>query len=59
MVSEETGKISIAIGGELNYNLSIDDARMMLVEELKPKREVLLDDEFETDKRDGDEDESH
>ncbi len=47
VVSEETGKISIAIGGNLNYNLSLDDARMILVEELKPKREVLLDDEFE------------
>ena len=47
VVSEETGKISIAIGGVLNYNLSIDDVRMMLVEELKPKHEILLDDEFE------------
>ena len=47
VVSEETGKISIAISGELNYNLSIDDVRMMLVEELKPKHEILLDDEFE------------
>ena len=59
VVSEETGKISIAIGGELNYNLSIDDARMMLVEELKPKREILLDDEFNNLEKDGDEDESH
>jgi len=47
VVSEETGKISIAIGGILNYNLSIDDARMILIEELKPKRELLLDEEFE------------
>lgn len=47
VVSEETGKISIAIGGVLNYNLSLDDARMILIEELKPKKEVLLDDEFE------------
>ena len=47
VVSEETGKISIAIGGVLNYNLSIDDVRMMLVDELKPKHEILLDDEFE------------
>ena len=53
VVSEETGKISIAIGGNLNYNLSLDDARMILIEELKPKREVLLDDEFE------DEEEEH
>ena len=47
VVSEENGKISIAIEGVLNYNLSIDDVRMILIEELKPKKEVLLDDEFE------------
>lgn len=47
VVSEETGKISIAIDGVLNYNLSIDDARMILIEELKPKKELLLDDELE------------
>ena len=47
VISEETGKISIAIGGMLNYNLSIDDARMILIEELKPKRELLLDEEFD------------
>ena len=46
VVSEETGKISVAIGGVLNHNLSIDDVRMMLVEESKPKNEILLDDEF-------------
>ena len=49
VVSEETGKISIAIEGVLNYNLSIDDARMILIEELKPKKELLLDDELEDD----------
>ena len=46
-ISEETGKISIAIGGMLNYNLSIDDVRMILIEELKPKKELLLDDDLE------------
>ena len=55
VVSEETGKISIAIGGVLNYNLSIDDARMILIEELKPKSEILLDDEFEDEKEENDE----
>lgn len=49
IVSEETGKISIAIEGMLNYNLSIDDARMILIEELKPKKELLLDDKIEDD----------
>jgi diadenylate cyclase len=55
VVSEETGKVSIAVGGVLNHGLSIDDARMLLVEELRPRREVLLDDEFEEDEvKDGD-----
>ena len=36
----------------MNYNLSLDDARMILVEELKPKKEVLLDDEFEDEMED-------
>ena len=58
VVSEETGKISIALNGVLNYNLSIDDLRMMLVEELKPRHEILLDDEFE-DSEDGAEDEAN
>ena len=55
VVSEETGKISIAVGGNLNYNLSLDDARMILIEELKPKREVLLDDELEEEEEDNNE----
>lgn len=54
VVSEETGKISIAMSGILNHNLSIDDLRMTLVEELKPKHEMLLDDEFE-DEAEGEE----
>ncbi len=39
IVSEETGRISIAIKGELFYNLSIDDARILLLDELRPKQE--------------------
>ena len=54
VVSEESGKISIAIGGELNYNLSIDDTRMILIEELKPKKELLLDDELDEDNEEAD-----
>lgn len=55
VVSEETGKISIAVNGNLNYNLSLDDARMILIEELKPKKEILLDDEFEDEEDDSNE----
>ena len=54
IVSEETGKISIAIEGVLNYNLSIDDARMVLIEELKPKKELLLDDKLEDEESEAD-----
>lgn len=54
IVSEETGKISIAINGMLNYNLSLDDARMLLIEELKPKKELLLDDELEEEASEAD-----
>ena len=54
VVSEETGKISMAINGMLNYNLSLDDARMLLIEELKPKKELLLDDELEEEQSEAD-----
>ena len=37
IVSEETGRLSIYIKGELFYNLTIDDVRMMLIDELRPK----------------------
>ena len=45
IVSEETGRLSIAIGGELNYNLTLDEVKMILLEELRPKNSILLDDE--------------
>ena len=43
VVSEETGRISIAIQSDLNYNLSLDDARMLLLEELQPKKETFYE----------------
>lgn len=45
VVSEETGRMSIAIKGELFYNLTIDDVRMMLIDELRPKQDSLQDEE--------------
>lgn len=45
IVSEETGRLSIAINGELNYNLTIDDFKMMLLEELRPKKTIFIDEE--------------
>ena len=46
VVSEETGRISIAIKGELFYNLTIDDARILLIDELRPKQDDF-EDEFD------------
>jgi len=40
VVSEETGRVSIALKGEMLYNLTLDDVRMMLIDELKPKQDV-------------------
>ena len=50
VVSEETGKISIAVDGELKNNLSLDEFRMTLVEELRPKTEVFYDADSSDDK---------
>lgn len=47
VVSEETGRISIAVNGELNYNLTIDDFKMMLLEELRPKVDRIVEEEVE------------
>ncbi len=46
VVSEETGRISIALKGEMLYNLTLDDVRMMLIDELKPKQEVDYEEEI-------------
>ncbi len=45
IVSEETGRISLAIEGELFYNLSLDEFKLKLLEELRPKREVNVEEE--------------
>lgn len=58
VVSEETGKLSIAVDGELKYNLSLDEFRMTLVEELKPKMEIFYDaDSKEADSEEGEDNE--
>ena len=49
IVSEETGRISIAIGGELNYNLTLDEFKLLLLDELRPKKALMLEDEEEND----------
>lgn len=55
VVSEETGRLSIAVNGELHYNLALEDIRMMLIDELRPKAsdieelEEVLESEEEED----------
>jgi diadenylate cyclase len=49
IVSEETGRISIATNGELNYNLTIDDFSEILLDELRPKNDVVATEEVEGD----------
>ena len=49
IASEETGRLSLAIDGELYYNLSIDEIKLRLLEELRPKRDIF------TEKEDSDE----
>ncbi len=45
IVSEETGRMSVAVKGELYYNLSLDDIRIMLIDELRPKQDMNLDED--------------
>lgn len=52
IVSEETGRVSIAINGDLSYNLTLDDVRIILLEELQPKTD-FGDDEIETNTEEG------
>ena len=43
VVSEETGRISIAVDNYLNYNLTLEEFKLMLLDELKPKMDVFDD----------------
>ncbi len=43
IVSEETGRISVAVGGNLKYNLTLDEFRMELIDALNPKGEVFYE----------------
>lgn len=45
IVSEETGRLSIAIGGELHYNLTPDEIKVILLEELGPKKSLIVEEE--------------
>lgn len=47
VVSEETGRLSVGVKGELFYNLSLDDVRMMLIDELRPRHDEDNKEEYE------------
>ena len=49
IVSEETGRISVAMQSELNYNLSLDDLKLLLLEGLQPKRETFYEVDMESE----------
>ena len=49
VVSEETGKVSVALKGELLYNLTLDDTRMLLIDELRPKQDIEFNEDDEID----------
>ena len=49
IVSEETGRISIAVDNKLHYNLTLDEFKLKLLEELKPKADVFYDADEEGD----------
>lgn len=43
IVSEETGRMSIAVDGQLHYNLTPDEVKIMLLDELSPKKAIVID----------------
>jgi len=42
--SEETGRLSMAVDGDLYYNLTLDEIKLRLLEELRPKKDIFIDD---------------
>ena len=47
VVSEETGRLSMAVNGDLHYNLTLDEVKLALLEELNPKKSLLISNEEE------------
>ena len=47
IVSEETGRLSVAIGGNLHYNLTPDEIKILLLEELSPKKSLIIEEQEE------------
>lgn len=51
VASEETGRISVAIDSELKYNLTLDELKLILLDELRPQK--IFDMSEETEEEDG------
>lgn len=49
IVSEETGRVSIAMQSELNYNLTLEDVKIMLLDALQPKKETFYEADIESE----------
>lgn len=47
IISEETGRLSVAIEGELHYNLSSDEVKLLILEGLRPKQANFVDEDDE------------
>jgi len=47
IVSEETGRLSVAIDGQLHYNLTPDEIKIILLEELGPKKTMIIEESEE------------
>lgn len=53
VVSEETGRLSVAMDGELHYNLSSDEVKLLILEGLRPtSSEMDADEDEEADEID-------
>lgn len=52
VVSEETGRLSMAVDGELLYNLTLEELRLKLLEELRPKKMITDYEEEEVNEED-------
>lgn len=49
VVSEETSRISLAIRGKIYYNLSLEETRIKLLEELSPTSNLLIEEASENE----------
>lgn len=47
IVSEETGRLSVAVDGQLHYNLTPDEVKIMLLDELSPKKSLMIEERQE------------